>query len=99
LKSDVSNPTVPRTARPTATAASARRIVIYLFVQQKRARSSDGGLDLLRDVLLEQGVHPKIVAERLGHANITTTLQVYSHVTETMQRHAAATLDRLLGGA
>jgi integrase len=49
--------------------------------------------------LLEQGVHPKIVAERLGHANITTTLQVYSHVTETMQRHAAATLDRLLGGA
>jgi integrase len=50
-------------------------------------------------LMLEQGVHPKVVAERLGHATVNVTLNVYSHVTPTMQREAAATLDRLLGGA
>jgi integrase len=48
--------------------------------------------------MLEQGVHPKIAAERLGHSNITTTLQIYSHVTPTMQHKAAATMERLLSG-
>jgi integrase len=43
--------------------------------------------------LLAAGVHPKIVQERLGHASITTTLDVYSHVTSTMQGDAAARLD------
>jgi integrase len=38
--------------------------------------------------LLRAGVHPKIVAERLGHANITVTLQTYSHVLPTMQEDA-----------
>src|SRR5262249_26535142 len=33
--------------------------------------------------LLLAGVHPKIAQERLGHASITTTLDLYSHVTET----------------
>ena len=31
-------------------------------------------------LLLKQGVHPKIVQERLGHSRIQTTLDVYSHV-------------------
>jgi integrase len=39
------------------------------------------------------GVHPKIAQERLGHATITTTLDLYSHVTETMQSDAAERLD------
>ncbi|MGB8748975.1 MAG: site-specific integrase [Pseudolabrys sp.] len=43
--------------------------------------------------LLAVGVHPKIVQERLGHASITTTLDLYSHVTSTMQGDAAARLD------
>ena len=43
--------------------------------------------------LLLDGVHPKIAQERLGHASITTTLDLYSHVTETMQNDAAARLD------
>jgi hypothetical protein len=38
-------------------------------------------------------VHPKIVQERLGHASITTTLDLYSHVSNTMQADAAAWLD------
>jgi integrase len=32
-------------------------------------------------LLLAQGVHPKIVQERLGHADISINLNHYSHVT------------------
>jgi integrase len=46
-------------------------------------------------LLLTQGVHPKIVQERLGHATISMTLDTYSHVTPTMQQEAAAKLDAL----
>ncbi|MDR9460000.1 MAG: tyrosine-type recombinase/integrase [Dehalococcoidia bacterium] len=31
-------------------------------------------------LMLKQGVHPKIVQERLGHATIAVTLDTYSHV-------------------
>ncbi len=43
--------------------------------------------------LLLAGVHPKVAQERLGHSTITTTLDLYSHVTDTMQSDAAARLD------
>jgi integrase len=43
--------------------------------------------------LLSAGVHPKVAQERLGHSTITTTLDLYSHVTETMQGDAATKLD------
>ena len=43
--------------------------------------------------LLASGVHPKIASERLGHASVGITLDLYSHVTETMQGEAAAKLD------
>ena len=43
--------------------------------------------------LLADGVHPKIAQERLGHPTITTTMDLYSHVTDTMQADAAARLD------
>ena len=47
-------------------------------------------------LMLSRGVHPKIVSEMLGHATIGITLDLYSHVTPTMQREAAATMDALL---
>ncbi len=37
------------------------------------------------------GVHPKIVSERLGHADIGITLSIYSHVLPQMQQEAANT--------
>jgi len=46
-------------------------------------------------LLLSQGVHPKIVQERLGHSQISLTLDTYSHVLPSMQREAAAKLDKL----
>ena len=48
-------------------------------------------------LLLQQGVHPKVVQERLGDAQISLTLDTYSHVIPSLQREAAASLDALLG--
>jgi integrase len=45
--------------------------------------------------MLQQGVHPKIVSERLGHASIGITLDTYSHVLPAMQQEAAAAFDEL----
>jgi integrase len=47
-------------------------------------------------LLLAAGVHPKIVSERLGHASIVITLDVYSHVLPSMQQTAADKLEYLL---
>jgi len=47
-------------------------------------------------LMLKQGVHPKIVQERLGHASIQMTLDTYSHVTPGLQQAAAESFDRLL---
>jgi len=43
----------------------------------------------LQLLLLEQGVHPKIVQERLGHSSVSTTLDIYSHVVPSLQEAAA----------
>jgi len=45
--------------------------------------------------MLQQGVHPKIVSERLGHASIGITLDTYSHVLPAMQSEAARAFDEL----
>ena len=36
-------------------------------------------------LLIEAGVPVKVISERLGHANINTTLSIYTHVTENMK--------------
>jgi len=46
--------------------------------------------------LLREGVHPKIVSERLGHASVAFTLDTYSHVLPGMQAEAALRLDQRL---
>jgi integrase len=40
-------------------------------------------------LMLMAGVHPKVVSERLGHANIGITLDIYSHVLPGLQEAAA----------
>jgi len=47
-------------------------------------------------LLLKAGVHPKIVSERLGHANIGITLDTYSHVLPGLQERAAEHFDNLV---
>lgn len=39
-------------------------------------------------MLLEDGVKPKIVQERLGHSRIATTMDKYVHVTRKMKTEA-----------
>ena len=46
--------------------------------------------------MLQQGVHPKVVQERLGHADISLTLNTYSHAIPSMQDEAAEKLDEFL---
>ncbi len=47
-------------------------------------------------LLLAQNVHPKVVQERLGHATIAMTLDIYSAYIPSMGRVAADKLDALL---
>jgi integrase len=48
-------------------------------------------------LLLLRKVHPKIVQERLGHASVGITLDLYSHVLEGMQGEVVARLGSLVG--
>jgi integrase len=55
-------------------------------------RRTDATIDL------ETGISPKIVAERLGHRRIETTLDMYQHISIDIQRAVAESLaDRLYG--
>lgn len=48
-------------------------------------------------LLLRRGVPAKVVSEILGHASISTTLDIYSHVDVTMQRGATDILGEIVG--
>ena len=50
-------------------------------------------------LLLSQNVHPKVVADLLGHASVAMTLDLYSHAVEGLSRSAATAMDALLWGS
>ncbi len=45
---------------------------------------------------LKEGIHPKIVSERLGHSSVRITLDTYSHALPSLQKEAAEKLDKSL---
>ncbi len=47
-------------------------------------------------ILFQQGVHPKVVQERLGHASINMTMDIYGHLMPGMQETAVQALNGLL---
>ena len=47
--------------------------------------------------MVGQGMDPRTVATRLGHANPSVTLAVYAHAVDAPDRDAAAGLGRALG--
>lgn len=49
--------------------------------------------------LIESGVNPRKVADRLGHTSVSITLDIYTHVTEAMEDQAVAALRGGLGKA
>jgi integrase len=67
----------------------------------KKAELPDMRLHDLRHtcatLLIAQGVHPRVVMETLGHSQISITMDLYSHVTSTMQAEAAAKMDAAIG--
>lgn len=46
-------------------------------------------------LMLKQGIHPKVVQERLGHSNIQMTIDTYSHVAPVIQVAAASRFDEM----
>jgi len=47
-------------------------------------------------LMLQAGIHPKIVSERLGHSNIGITLDLYSHVVPGLQERAVEQFESLM---
>ncbi|MEH7523876.1 site-specific integrase [Bacillus sp. JJ1503] len=47
-------------------------------------------------MLIEQNINPKLISERLGHARIGITLDIYSHVLPSMQQQVADKLDEMI---
>lgn len=47
---------------------------------------------------LKQGIHPKVVQERLGHSTVGITLNIYSHTNPTLHAEAAEQISDLIFG-
>jgi integrase len=77
------------------------------FSQRFTRRAAAAGLPRIRfhdlrhsyaTLALAAGIHPKVVSEALGHANISITLDTYSHVIPAMQADAAERVASLIFG-
>ena len=84
---------------PLAPAAASHRLSkILIHAGCKKVRFHD-----LRHVFatnaLEHGMDVKTLSTIIGHVSSATTLNVYAHVTDDMQRQAAAKIDRCIGRA
>ena len=81
-----------RPVHPHAVYEAFRRIVANAGVPTIRfhdLRHTHGSL------LIQDGIHVKVVSERLGHANIAFTMQTYQHLLPGMQADAATATERL----
>jgi integrase len=83
--SNLGNPLRPNTISRAWTILAARASVKVIRLHDARHTHAS--------LLLKQGVHPKIVQERLGHASIQITLDTYSHVAPGLQEAAAIRFD------
>ena len=48
-------------------------------------------------LLIAEGVHPKKIAERLGHASIKLTMDLYGHLFEGSDKESAERMQKLFG--
>jgi integrase len=67
---------------------------------------ADAGLEKMRfydlrhthaSLLIAEGVHPKKIAERLGHASIKLTMDLYGHLFEGSDKESADRMQKLFG--
>lgn len=47
-------------------------------------------------LLVRQGIHAKVISERLGHSGISITMDTYGHIMPNAQAEAVAGLDQML---
>ncbi|MED4599612.1 site-specific integrase [Paenibacillus validus] len=47
-------------------------------------------------LLINKGVHAKVISERLGHGNITTTMNIYGHALQEADKDAANKVSDIL---
>lgn len=47
-------------------------------------------------ILLQMGINPKVVADRLGHSSVKITLDTYSHVLPSMQQDLSAQFSKAM---
>ncbi|MGD2043543.1 MAG: site-specific integrase [Acidimicrobiia bacterium] len=45
-------------------------------------------------LLIAQGEHPKLIADRMGHASATITMSIYAHLFPGLDEEAAERMDR-----
>jgi integrase len=50
-------------------------------------------------ILIRENVHPKVIADRLGHTSISTTLDIYGHLFPEQETALAAKLDEVFDRA
>ena len=50
-------------------------------------------------MLINEGVHPKKISERLGHSSIKLTMDTYGHLFERSDRDSADKMEQLFGNA
>lgn len=46
-------------------------------------------------LLIQLGAHPKAIQERLGHSDISVTLNLYGHLFPSLEEHLTDALDEL----
>lgn len=68
------------------------RIIVELDIDIECKEAGDTSATLF----INQGVHPKIISERLGHANIGTTMNIYGHVLAKADKEADNKFDEIL---
>ncbi|MCJ7514204.1 MAG: tyrosine-type recombinase/integrase [Anaerolineales bacterium] len=49
-------------------------------------------------LMVQHGIHPKVVQEHLGHSKINIALDIFYHVLPSLQDEAAAKIDSLMVG-
>jgi integrase len=76
----------------------------HILRYELRKRLAQAGLPEVRfhdlrhtgaTLLMEAGVHPKVVSEMLGHSDIRITLMIYSHITPRMMQTAVRAMDTM----
>lgn len=76
---ELGNPMNPKNVSVHTTRLAKRLNIAFTFHDFRHTHAT---------MLLESGVNAKIVQERLGHSNISTTLGIYSHVTKFGEEEA-----------